>query len=95
MNSRNKILSVEESSHELLICPNCHEKSLHVHSVGHYQCIFCGFERDLSSLNNQNMYLWLISLAIGFFVLFGSIYLILGSRELFRDTVQVSKGQVR
>lgn len=95
MNSKSRILSVDESSYELLTCPKCHEKSLHVHSVGHYQCIFCDFERNLPSLNNQNMYLWFISLVFGFLVLLGGIYSILGSREIVREAIQVSKSQVR
>ena len=94
MNSKNRTISLEEPSNDLLTCPNCDKKSLHVHSVGHYQCIFCDFEKNLPLQNSQNFFLPLMTVGSIGLALFGGTYWV-NNREVIADSAQVRNSQVR
>lgn len=95
MQTTNEFKQLNESTHELMVCPKCHEKSLHIHSFGHYQCIFCDFERNLSDPVTQNISAALISIVCVFVVLFGGISLLLANKEIVKDISQANKTYTR
>jgi hypothetical protein len=94
MNVKNRIVSLDEQSTDLITCPNCDKKSLHTHSVGHYQCIFCGFEKNLPLENSQNFFLTFVTVISAGLILLGGIYWV-NNREVMTDLSKVRNGQVR
>jgi len=56
MQSIHEVRSNNEIRQDLPICPKCHENSLHVHSTGHYQCIYCDFERNLTEQRQMQQF---------------------------------------
>lgn len=94
MQTTNEFRQSSESRTELLVCPQCHEKSLHVHSVGHYQCIFCDFERNLSDPITRSVSNGLIAIGLSALVVFGGIYLTT-NKDLVRELIQTNKTSIR
>lgn len=94
MNTKNKTISIEDPSNDLITCPNCDKKSLHIHSVGHYQCIFCDFERNLSLQNSQNVFLPVMTVVTIGFIFLGGTYFV-NNREALGDSSKIRNSQVR
>jgi hypothetical protein len=94
MNSKKRTISMEEPSNDLITCPNCDKKALHVHSVGHYQCIFCGFEKNLPLDNSQIVYLPLVTVISTGLILFGGLFLINNS-DVVTDSNKIRNSEVR
>jgi hypothetical protein len=95
MQSTNDFKQLNESTHELMVCPKCHEKSLHIHSFGHYQCIFCDFEKNLSDPVIQNISTALIVIVCVSGIVFGGISLLLANREPIKDAAQTARVYTR
>jgi len=58
---------------EPMECPRCDRKGLVQRNAEVYQCVYCGFRRDLtgSAETVDSLFLWIVSLIIIIFVMVG------------------------
>jgi len=62
-----------QPTQEPLDCPRCDRKGLVQRNADIYQCVYCGFRRDLSGSSERvdSVFLWIVGLVIIIFVVVG------------------------